>query len=325
MSKQITFKSGQGIEFVVDNITKNITVSNDIITNDIDSESETLAPSIKLAKDISFHHGRFLPTGDYGSAAFWREIRSGIYHYSYTVSAGTNAPSNYAMIALFKPSAYSTGGIVRWWIHETGQVKEATFDHVMETLIWRDILIKGLATKADIGLSNVDNTSDMDKPISTAQIAAINAKIINSLIGNETDKTVSVKYINENMFQYRGYLPAGNANNAQYWKDLEKGYYIYNGIESNLNPAYLVHNALSTFPFIYNIKGGIGPGSEGVVFWTDRALTRVWAAQYTERSMTMEWALIRDATNTPIAGKANSKKLQLVRIGHVLRRLHMML
>lgn len=29
--------------------------------------------------------------------------------------------------------------------------------------------------KAAVGLSNVDNTSDMDKPVSTAQQAAINA------------------------------------------------------------------------------------------------------------------------------------------------------
>ena len=31
--------------------------------------------------------------------------------------------------------------------------------------------------KADVGLGNVDNTSDANKPVSTAQAAAINAKV----------------------------------------------------------------------------------------------------------------------------------------------------
>ena len=32
-------------------------------------------------------------------------------------------------------------------------------------------------TKAQVGLSNVDNTSDLDKPVSTAQQAALNLKV----------------------------------------------------------------------------------------------------------------------------------------------------
>lgn len=35
---------------------------------------------------------------------------------------------------------------------------------------------RGLGTKADVGLSNVDNTSDLNKPVSTATQAALNAK-----------------------------------------------------------------------------------------------------------------------------------------------------
>lgn len=36
--------------------------------------------------------------------------------------------------------------------------------------------IKGLFTKADVGLGNVDNTSDADKPVSTATQAALDGK-----------------------------------------------------------------------------------------------------------------------------------------------------
>lgn len=38
-------------------------------------------------------------------------------------------------------------------------------------------------TKGDVGLSNVDNTSDMNKPVSTATQAALDAKLNNSQKG----------------------------------------------------------------------------------------------------------------------------------------------
>ena len=41
---------------------------------------------------------------------------------------------------------------------------------------WAKAATKPTYTKAEIGLGNVDNTKDADKPVSTAQAAAINAK-----------------------------------------------------------------------------------------------------------------------------------------------------
>lgn len=41
----------------------------------------------------------------------------------------------------------------------------------------------GAVTKADVGLSNVDNTSDANKPISTATQTALNAKANASDVG----------------------------------------------------------------------------------------------------------------------------------------------
>lgn len=54
-------------------------------------------------------------------------------------------------------------------------------------------------TKAQVGLGNVDNTADVDKPISTAQQTAINAKlnnaanggIVNNLTTNDSNKALS--------------------------------------------------------------------------------------------------------------------------------------
>ena len=42
-------------------------------------------------------------------------------------------------------------------------------------------------TKADVGLGNADNTSDLDKPLSTAAINALNAKADKSLENVDSD------------------------------------------------------------------------------------------------------------------------------------------
>lgn len=41
-------------------------------------------------------------------------------------------------------------------------------------------------TKSDVGLSNVDNTSDANKPVSTAQNTAINAKVTDAIVNGVT-------------------------------------------------------------------------------------------------------------------------------------------
>jgi hypothetical protein len=47
----------------------------------------------------------------------------------------------------------------------------------------------GGITKAMVGLGNVDNTSDVNKPVSTAQQTALNAKITGTLTSSSTDTT----------------------------------------------------------------------------------------------------------------------------------------
>ena len=47
-------------------------------------------------------------------------------------------------------------------------------------------------TKASLGLDNVDNTSDANKPISTAQAAALNEKLNSDAIANEEAALVAI-------------------------------------------------------------------------------------------------------------------------------------
>lgn len=57
-----------------------------------------------------------------------------------------------------------------------GGIPTATYDGVTLTLIGATILSPVGIVKADVGLGSVDNTSDLDKPISTAAQTALNAK-----------------------------------------------------------------------------------------------------------------------------------------------------
>lgn len=59
---------------------------------------------------------------------------------------------------------------------------------------WNDLLYTVsdlIVTKTDVGLSEVDNTSDMDKPVSTAQAAAFAPKDSPAFTGNPTAPTPS--------------------------------------------------------------------------------------------------------------------------------------
>ena len=49
-------------------------------------------------------------------------------------------------------------------------------------------------TKSDVGLSSVDNTSDLDKPISTATQTAINAKADTSALNSKVSNEVAIAY-----------------------------------------------------------------------------------------------------------------------------------
>jgi len=62
------------------------------------------------------------------------------------------------------------------------------------TIVWdatKDKFVVRLLDKTDVGLDQVDNTSDIDKPVSTAQQAAIDAGVAAQTLGNHADVTIS--------------------------------------------------------------------------------------------------------------------------------------
>ena len=69
-------------------------------------------------------------------------------------------------------------------------------------------------TKADIGLSNVDNTSDLDKPISTATQTALNNKVDNSRVLTDVPsnaKFTDTVYTHPTGSGYK-HIPSGGAD-----------------------------------------------------------------------------------------------------------------
>lgn len=61
--------------------------------------------------------------------------------------------------------------------------------------------------KGDVGLGNVDNTSDADKPVSTAQQAALDGKV-------PTTRTVAGKALSSNVTLVKGDVGLGNVDNT---------------------------------------------------------------------------------------------------------------
>jgi hypothetical protein len=59
--------------------------------------------------------------------------------------------------------------------------------------------IKSLVTKADLGLGNVDNTSDMGKPISTLMLTALNNKSDTSHSHSISDVVGLIQYITDQL------------------------------------------------------------------------------------------------------------------------------
>lgn len=69
-------------------------------------------------------------------------------------------------------------------------IKDDVSGYATETYVQNQI---GAITKATIGLGNVNNTSDADKPVSTAQQTALNAKTDNSTIAYVESSTTATK------------------------------------------------------------------------------------------------------------------------------------
>lgn len=72
----------------------------------------------------------------------------------------------------------------------THNVKDNTSGYATTAYVDSEI---GSLTKSSIGLGNVDNTSDLNKPVSTAQQTALNAKANNSLVAYVESTTTATR------------------------------------------------------------------------------------------------------------------------------------
>ena len=83
-------------------------------------------------------------------------------------------------------------------------LQDAVGNYATQTYV--DNAVAGI-TKGTLGLGNVDNTSDLNKPVSTAQQTALNAKANNTLIAKvETSTTATQRYEIGDQFILNGVL-----------------------------------------------------------------------------------------------------------------------
>lgn len=83
-------------------------------------------------------------------------------------------------------------------------IKDDTSGYASEAYVQGQI--SGI-TKATIGLGNVDNTSDLNKPVSTAQQTALDGKVNTSMVATvQTTLTANKRYVVGDEFIYQGNL-----------------------------------------------------------------------------------------------------------------------
>lgn len=134
-------------------------------------------------------------------------------------------------------------------------------------------------TKSDVGLANVDNTSDLNKPISTATQTALNAKQ-NTLTLTTTGTSGAATLVGStlNIPQYGG--GGGGSNPATIYINTTSGATVGTPLTNVISLSALIPaNTLtsnSQFQVLYKIKRIVGTGSiftGNVFFNTSNTLT----------------------------------------------------
>lgn len=133
-------------------------------------------------------------------------------------------------------------------------------------------------TKSDVGLANVDNTSDLNKPISTATQTALNAKQ-NTLTLTTTGTSGAATLVGStlNIPQYGG---GGSSNPATFYINTTGGTTVGTPLTNEISLSALIPaNTLtsnSQFQVLYKIKRIVGTASiftGNVFFNTSNTLT----------------------------------------------------
>ena len=118
----------------------------------------------------------------------------------------------------------------------------------LKALAYKDSLSKG-----DVGLGNVDNTSDMNKPVSTAMQTALNLKAnasdVTSLTTTVNGHTTSINYLNNNA------VTKGNEQTITAVKDFSEGLKLGSGVKNDRYTTSLyLHGGVYVEPDLNNIS-----------------------------------------------------------------------
>lgn len=149
-----------------------------------------------------------------------------------------------------------------------------------------------VVTKEDIGLQNVENTADIDKPISTATQTALNTKFPYSG-GTLTGKLTTIKSTASlSPFNIQPGIAPENSVIGDIW-------YSNNSIQANIEGT--TRSILHSGSYSTVLETEARTGTSTTIRW--------WSAQRVRQS-TAEYAYSKVETNNIVNTKANSLKIQ---------------
>lgn len=149
-----------------------------------DASTAATSASVKAQQWADAAPGVAVETGKY-SAKHWADMAQTtvtgglIYRGSHSAASGTY-PATPSLGDYYKISAAGTLGGVEYMVGDSIIYNGTGWDKIDSTDAVTSVAGRVGAvvlTKGDVGLSNVDNTSDANKPISSATQAALNAKV----------------------------------------------------------------------------------------------------------------------------------------------------
>ena len=170
--------------------------------------------------------------------------------------------------------------------------------------------------KADIGLEKVDNTADADKPISTAQQAALNAKV---------DKTTTVNghALSANVTIEKGDVGLGNVTNDAQVKRSEMG--VASGVATLDTTGKVPASQLPSYVddvLEYTSRAGFPSTGQSGIIYVDLATNKTYrwgGTDYVEISASLALGETSSTAYAGDKGKANADAISALqtRVGNV--------
>lgn len=163
-------------------------------------------------------------------------------------------------------------------------------------------------TKSDVNLGNVDNTSDVNKPVSTAQQTAIDAKVIDSIADADTSHAPSRNSVfdalalKQNALGYTAENAANKTNDTTLAGDSATLYPTEHAVKTYADTQLALHELLSN----KSTDVTLGGGSPSNTLYPSQAAVKAYADGLLNANDSMQFKGVIDASANPNYPAANA-------------------